>query len=201
MHKLLESLGLKPDLVAGHSYGEYVALHVAGVLDERSLAELSEARGSIMAETAAACPGGMIAARTGEAGARAALQGHADLWVSNVNSPDQTVISGSEEAIARAQEILRSAGIQGVRIPTACAFHTPMVAGAQTGLERLLETVPLGKPALPAYSNTTACPFPEEAEGVRRLLVRTHCGTGELRRGNRGHVRSRGQDLCGGRGR
>ena len=101
MLRLLRSLGLEPDIVAGHSYGELVALHAAGALDARDLAGLSAARGRLMIE-----------AGRGDAGAMAAVLGSPDavdrlvdavpgVRVANFNGPRQTVIAGPVEALDR----------------------------------------------------------------------------------------------------
>ena len=99
MLRLLASFGVKPDMTAGHSYGELVALHAAGSMDASALYRLSWLRGEAIVGTirdgAGSDLGQMLAVRANEATVREHLGACAEVWLANCNSPTQTVVSGS----------------------------------------------------------------------------------------------------------
>ena len=120
-------------------------------------------------------PGGMAAVAASAAAVRAALAG-ADgalpegVVLANLNSPTQTVISGTEPALGRAAARLAAAGLASKRIPVACAFHSPVVAGAAAMFGAVLEGTELAVPSFPVWSNTTAAPH----EGDLRAVLARH---------------------------
>ena len=172
MHRLLEKLGVRPDIVAGHSYGEYVALHGAGVISEESLALLSEARGRFITEAVEEGHGTMAAVRGSAEAVGKVVEQFDDLWIANLNSPEQTVISGAKNSIQLAMAALKESGISSVRIPTATAFHTPIVSGAQETLGSFIKEIEFSRPKAMVFSNTTAEPYPEDGKAMADLLVR-----------------------------
>src|SRR5262249_3524698 len=94
MRRLLHGFGVRPDMVAGHSYGEYVALAAAEVFDAETLARLSEARGRCILEAAREDLGTMAAVAEVPERVVEILRPIKDVWVANLNAPLQTVISG-----------------------------------------------------------------------------------------------------------
>ncbi len=169
--RLAQALGIRPDFMAGHSYGEYVALCAAGVFSEDDLFVLSEARGRFMVEGASLDPGGMAAVEAGPNEVARCLAGLDGVVVANHNAPKQTIVSGTRPALEAAVRQLKSAGF-GVRlIPVACAFHSPVVAPAQEKLGGLLSSMVLGSPSVPVFSNTTASPHESEPAVIARQLV------------------------------
>ena len=171
---LLGSLGVAPDMVAGHSYGEYVALYAAGVFDFETLCRLSVARGKSIIEAASADLGGMAAADASPAEVSAAIQSlppDGKVWLSNFNSPRQTILSGSDEGIEAAVERLSAAGIRARALPVACAFHSPIVAPARKKFAEFLAGVEFRTPRKPVYSNVTAGPYPERSGSIRDILA------------------------------
>jgi acyl transferase domain-containing protein/NAD(P)H-dependent flavin oxidoreductase YrpB (nitropropane dioxygenase family)/NADP-dependent 3-hydroxy acid dehydrogenase YdfG len=172
MHELLTSLGVQPDHLGGHSYGELVALAAASALDPAGLLELSEARGQAILAAAGADPGTM-AAVAAPAEQVAAVLGDGPVVVANHNAPAQTVISGPTPAVQAALNRLAGLGLTGALIPVACAFHSPVVAGATPILAAELDRRTVGSPQLPVWSNTTAAPYPTEPDAVRATLA-TH---------------------------
>jgi acyl transferase domain-containing protein/NAD(P)H-dependent flavin oxidoreductase YrpB (nitropropane dioxygenase family)/NAD(P)-dependent dehydrogenase (short-subunit alcohol dehydrogenase family)/acyl carrier protein len=158
MFKLLAALGVEPDMLGGHSYGEYAALAAAGAMTEPELFTLSHRRGAVIKDAAAGAPGGM-AAVDGPAGAvESHLKGVADVWVANHNSPSQTVIAGTDDGLKAATAKLQAAGLKAQRIPVACGFHTPLIAAAKTPLADALAQVKFVSPGKPVFSNTTTKP-------------------------------------------
>jgi acyl transferase domain-containing protein/NAD(P)H-dependent flavin oxidoreductase YrpB (nitropropane dioxygenase family) len=162
--RLLENLGVAPEMVAGHSYGELVALYAAGALGSAALAELSEARGRFLNAAVAAGdePGTMAALAAGPEQVEAILEGITGAGPVNWNGPRQTVISGGRGPVGRALEQARRLGVRGQILPVACAFHSPLVAGAREPLAEMAANLGLKPPRLPVYSNVTAAPYPSD---------------------------------------
>ncbi|GAA1964628.1 SDR family oxidoreductase [Amycolatopsis minnesotensis] len=173
--KLLGKAGVGPAMVAGHSYGELVALTVAGALDPDDLPRVSAARAqAILAAVAGGDPGAMAAVSAGDARVEAALRetgSDPSVVIANHNSPEQTVISGPTGAVEAAVAGLRGTGLGAKRIPVACAFHSPLVAGAGEAFAEALATVPVSAPEVPVSANRTAAPYPAEPDRVRAELA------------------------------
>jgi len=158
MLALTGALGLRPEAVAGHSYGEFAALYAAGAIDFVTLMELSAGRGAAVAETAGDSPGAMAAVFADAERVQAAVGGIDGLVLANLNAPDQTVIAGSDEALSAGLEALSAAGLKAKRLPVACAFHSPLMAPAAERLAALLAEADIQLGDVPVYSNTTAQP-------------------------------------------
>ncbi len=109
MFRLLNRLGVQADLFAGHSYGDYVALCAAGALSSEDLIRLSHERGRIILEATERMPGAMAAIEADADTVAAVLDELDGVMAANLNSPNQTVISGSEEGIAAALECFQQA--------------------------------------------------------------------------------------------
>jgi acyl transferase domain-containing protein/NAD(P)H-dependent flavin oxidoreductase YrpB (nitropropane dioxygenase family)/NAD(P)-dependent dehydrogenase (short-subunit alcohol dehydrogenase family) len=171
MHGLLADLGILPDMAGGHSYGELVALCAAGTISFGDLISLSEARGRLMVEAGGAEPGIMAAIDSGEDSIAPVLRNIDGVFIANLNAPAQTVISGTRYGVEQALKLLAARGISGKTIPVACAFHSPLLGGAQQPLRQALESRELKPPRLPVYSNTTATPHPSDPTAIRDLLA------------------------------
>ena len=155
LSRLLSTFGLTPAMAGGHSFGELVALHVAGSMDFPTLMRAAQKRGELMA-AAARTPGSM-AAVMGPSEAVAAHLGD-KVVLANLNAPEQTVIAGETAAVAAAMARLEAAGLRCTLLPVATAFHSPVVASAGEDLSRFLKGEKLSAPKLPVYRNTTAKP-------------------------------------------
>ncbi|MFE3604818.1 SDR family NAD(P)-dependent oxidoreductase [Streptomyces goshikiensis] len=169
-HRLLERLGVRPDCVAGHSYGELTALWAAGVYDTPDLLRLSARRAEAIVAAAGADPGSMAAVSAAPEEVREIAE-RAGCVVANHNAPRQCVISGPTEAVAEAVAGLRAAGLSAEPLPVACAFHSPVVAGATAALAEELAGTALAGATVPVWSNTTAEPYPAGADAVRETLA------------------------------
>jgi acyl transferase domain-containing protein/NAD(P)-dependent dehydrogenase (short-subunit alcohol dehydrogenase family)/acyl carrier protein len=172
MLRLLDRLGICSDLLAGHSYGDYVALCAAGALTADELIRLSHERGRVILEATEHMPGAMAAVEADLDTITPLLAGLDGVTAANLNSPRQTVISGSDEGIRAALERLHDKGIRGQRIPVACAFHSPLVAAAAQPFAAALASCGLKAPERPVYANTTAQPYPAEPDALVELLSR-----------------------------
>lgn len=174
VNELLCLLGVVPDMLAGHSYGELVALCAAGAMDTTTLLELSSARAEAILSAAGGDPGAMAAVAAAAEDVERVLRvaGLADhVLVANHNAPRQVVISGPTTMIDRAVRELREAGQFAKRIEVACAFHSPVIAGAQSTFGDVLSRCDVRAPELPVWSNRTAEPYPCDADGVHVELA------------------------------
>ncbi len=172
---LAHSLGaeFRPDMVAGHSLGEFSALVAAGALGfedglrlvairARAMQKACEAQPSTMAavlaledavveEICAATPGVVVAA--------------------NYNCPGQLVISGSIEAVDAACEAMKAAGARrALRLPVGGAFHSPLMEPARVELAEGIAAAPFREPICPVYQNVDALPYTDPAK-IRENLI------------------------------
>ncbi len=170
MLRLLRSLGLEPDVVGGHSYGELVALHAAGVMDAGDLAGLSSARGRFMIEAGRGASGAMAAILAGPDAAESLVREVPDVQAANWNGPRQTVVAGPADAVQRLVELATARGIGSRMLPVSSAFHTPMVAAAREPLSRLAIERIRRAPDRPVYSNIDAAPYPDERPAIAARL-------------------------------
>jgi acyl transferase domain-containing protein/NAD(P)H-dependent flavin oxidoreductase YrpB (nitropropane dioxygenase family)/NAD(P)-dependent dehydrogenase (short-subunit alcohol dehydrogenase family) len=179
MLHLLHSVGLNADLLAGHSYGEYVALAAAGMLSDESLYAVSEARGRSLMNAASAAEDGsgsaelgtMLAAFDDAERVAKTICGVEGVWIANINSPRQTMLSGTSDGVAAAARLLAAAGIEISAIPVGCGFHSPLMERAQPRLAEVLATTSFLPRRIPVFSNTTAQPYPEAPGAAASLLV------------------------------
>jgi acyl transferase domain-containing protein/NAD(P)H-dependent flavin oxidoreductase YrpB (nitropropane dioxygenase family)/NAD(P)-dependent dehydrogenase (short-subunit alcohol dehydrogenase family) len=169
--RLLALLGVEPDVLAGHSYGDYVALWAAGALDDEELVRLSYQRGKILRQTAGDMAGAMAALDAGPEQVRRLLTELPGVTAANFNSPKQTVISGTEEGVNKALERARQEGIHGQRLAVACGFHSPLVEKAREPFAACLARCNFRPPRLPVFANTTAAPYPQDPEALTDLLA------------------------------
>ncbi|MCU0839433.1 MAG: SDR family NAD(P)-dependent oxidoreductase, partial [Rhodospirillales bacterium] len=170
---VLQRFGLIPTMACGHSYGEYAALHAAGVFDFEQLLRISEARGAFMVKAAAGGDLGTMAALQCERGAaEAAIAGRPDVCISAHNAPNQTIISGARAAIDAVLPDFEARGISVHRLPVGAAFHSPIIAPASEGFAAYIAEQAFAAPAFAIYSNVTAAPHPQGADEMRALLVR-----------------------------
>jgi [acyl-carrier-protein] S-malonyltransferase len=163
--RVLREAGLEPAAAAGHSVGEYAALACAGVLGpEDALATVTE-RGRAMAEAIEPGRTGLSAVLGLDPDEVAeTIAGVEGCWPANYNTPTQTVIGGSREALEQAAALLKARGARRVvELKVSAAFHTPAVAGAAERLRRHLDTVAWRPPRLPVMANLTGAAYPPEA--------------------------------------
>ncbi|MGE0228115.1 MAG: SDR family NAD(P)-dependent oxidoreductase [Dehalococcoidia bacterium] len=171
--ELLLGLGIEPAMLGGHSYGELVALCVAGAFSAQDLLMLSEARAASIAECIpeGGDPGSMAAALSDLETIRGLIQDVDGVVIANQNAPDQNVLSGATTAVAEARSRLREAGIRTVELPVSSAFHSPIVAPAADRFAGVLADVRIGEPRRTVYSNTTAEAYPLEPAAIKQRLV------------------------------
>ena len=172
--------GIAPDAAAGFSLGEYTALYEAGVIRLEDLFPIVKTRGLLMekASRGADTPGGpagmaaVIGLNYTEArNALAKLQDE-PVYLANYSSPQQVVLSGTAEALAKAEAVFKAAGARRfVVLKVSGPFHSPLLEEARRGLEEALAGYVFADPVLPVYSNVTGKRIATGAE-ARQLAVR-----------------------------
>lgn len=174
--KALESAGLTPVAVAGHSLGEYTAVYAAGGLSFRDAVALVQKRGRYMAEAVA--PGtGLVAALLGLSAdaVKAACQEASSAGVvaaANFNSPGQVVIAGEKGAVERAIEIAKTKGCKkAIPLPVSVPVHTPLMQKAADRLAAEFDGVTWRDLAMPLVNNAEAAAL-QRSDAIRVSLVR-----------------------------
>ncbi|MFV2013891.1 MAG: type I polyketide synthase, partial [Candidatus Heimdallarchaeota archaeon] len=171
--RLLTRFGLKPDMVAGHSLGEYAALVAAEVLTFKDALIAVAIRGIAMSEIDVEDKGTM-ASISGTIKKVEDILKKIDGYViaANKNSISQTVISGSSEGIAKAINEFETRGMSAIQLSVSAAFHTKIVEPAAEPLSKYLESIKFNKPIIPITSNVTGDFFPIKPEKIRDLVMK-----------------------------
>jgi len=174
MLKILRGFGLKPNATCGHSFGELSALYAAGRIDLDTLLYLSITRGRLMATAGMADNqnnGGMLAVKAPLDELDHLIQTtDTGVILANRNSPDQGVLSGSLDAISRAEKICKQNGFKTIKLPVAAAFHSSLVKDAQKPFIQALEKIDISPSDIPVFSNTTGEPYPDDPEKAKKIL-------------------------------
>jgi len=174
LFRLMQSLGLKADMLAGHSYGEFVALFAAGAVDFEALMQLSAARGRFIVDAASAEGaelGTMAAVTAPRKVVEDAIADIDDVIIANHNAPLQSIVSGTREGVKAACAKLLQAGVEVTEIPVAAAFHSSLVKPAQQALSDLIDATPWAPVQIPVYSNSTARPHANDVARVKRQMA------------------------------
>ena len=172
--KKIEEMGLKPDLTAGLSLGEYCALVASDVMSFEDAVKVVRQRGILMQDTVPAGEGAMSAVLGMKKEAIEAVLPDVEgiVTIANYNCPGQIVISGESEAVAKAGEALKEAGAKRVLpLKVSGPFHSPMLKPAGEKLLDVLADVDVNDPKVPYVSNTTA-EFITSKDEVKELLGR-----------------------------
>jgi acyl transferase domain-containing protein/acyl carrier protein len=170
--RLLAAYGIRPDMVMGHSVGEYGALMVADALSFESTLEAVSARGREMASLDIPDPGAMAAVMAPlEEIERVLASADGYVVMANVNSTHQAVIGGATAAVERAVEKFVEAGRTAMRIPVSMAFHTSIVAPVSEPLRRQLSRLGLRPPVLPIVANIDGEFYPVTGPDVTERML------------------------------
>ncbi len=170
----------EPDVVAGHSLGEYSALVAAGTLAFADAVTLVQKRGQFMQTAVPVGEGGMAAVlgltddEVRQACAEAAA--HEVVQAANYNAPGQVVIAGSTDAVGRAVEACKSAGAKrAMPLAVSAPFHSALMQPAAENMSEVLETVSFSAPKTPVVQNVDASVHTDPDE-IRDNLVAQMCG-------------------------
>ncbi len=171
----LRKHGVVAQGVAGFSLGEWAALSHAGVVPFAEMIHLVAERGRLMDEAGKRSGGSTMSAVLGldPAAIEKALKeaGIDDAWIANYNAPTQSVLSGTEAGIARAEEAVKAAGAKrAIRLKVSGAFHSPIMSYAYDGFKEILTDVSFKDPVIAFYSNVTGARVNSGAE-LHRLAA------------------------------
>ncbi|HEX4142344.1 MAG TPA: SDR family NAD(P)-dependent oxidoreductase [Pirellulales bacterium] len=168
----LADRGVRPDLVLGHSYGEFVALYAAGAWDFATAVRMTQAR---CAGIEAAVAGGETGMLATDAAAELIEQLSSslglDVYVANLNAPDQCVVGGTRKHLAELASALTAQGRQAKMLAVPGAFHTPLLSAASRPLEEALRGATIGAPQVKFVSTVNNSVIGDPAE-IRRNLAR-----------------------------
>ncbi|MFO0585869.1 MAG: ACP S-malonyltransferase [Anaeromyxobacter sp.] len=174
---VLAARGVKPDLVAGHSLGEYSALVAAGACTAAEAAKAVRARGTFMQEAVPAGRGAMSAvlglapAKVAELCQAVAAETGEVVSPANFNEPAQTVIAGSAGAVEKAGLRIKEAGAKRVvPLPVSAPFHSALMQPVRPRLEPVLRAIAWKAPAVPVVTNVEAKPNGDAARIVPLLV-------------------------------
>lgn len=174
--ELLKARGIKPEIVAGHSLGEYSALTAAGSISFLDAVRLVRIRGQLMHDATKTIEGGMAAIiglspREVEEICREASSAGIVQAV-NYNSPAQTVISGEKSALDKAIELAQAKGAKrALPLPVSAPFHSSLMDPVAEKFQPELEAVEIQNASVPVIANFTAQPE-TEVEEIRRNLIK-----------------------------
>lgn len=181
LHSVISALCLgdafKPDMVAGHSLGEFSALVAAGALSFEDGLKLVYARAMAMQKACEVAPGTMAAIiglpdeKVEEICQEVSKEGKVVI-PANYNCPGQLVISGDKESIEEACEKLKAAGAKrALPLKVGGAFHSPLMQPAKDELQKAIETTTVNTPQCPVYQNVDGKPYTDAAKIKVNLIA------------------------------
>tara|TARA_Y100001970_G_scaffold47721_1_gene60390 strand:- start:4426 stop:5295 length:870 start_codon:yes stop_codon:yes gene_type:complete len=160
-----------PAYLAGHSLGEYNALFAAKVIDFETGIKLVQKRGELMSEASGGAMAAIIGMSATDIAKTLASNNLESIDIANFNEPNQTVISGQENDIKKAQKIFEEAGVRRyIPLAVSGAFHSRYMEPAKKAFETYLESCAFSEPTIPVIANVTATPYTQT--DIKTLLAK-----------------------------
>jgi [acyl-carrier-protein] S-malonyltransferase len=176
-YSVLQLHEIYPVATAGHSLGEYSALYAAGVLDLKDVLNLVRWRGHFMEEAAKLQPGSMAAIMDIQEDRLQQICTLCDVEVANINCPEQIIITGREEPVAKAMAMSEEAGAKKcVKLNVSGPWHSKCMVLAQDQFEPYIHQCSFKDPVITVVNNVDAQPLKNGAEAAEKL-VRQICGS------------------------
>ncbi len=168
VHRVLIELGVRPDLAAGHSIGEWSAMIAAGMIPESAVDEFVA---GFQAASLNLPKLVYLVAGCGVREAEGALDGLSDVFVSHDNCPHQVILCGAEGSVEIARTRLHAAGILCQALRFRSGFHSPLLDEYLEPFRITQERFPLQSPKIPLWSATTCAPYPVDHPAIRRVML------------------------------
>ena len=161
----------QPTFLAGHSLGEYNALFAAKVIDFETGIKLVQKRGELMSQASGGAMAAIIGMSATDIAKTLASNNLPGIDIANFNEPNQTVISGQENDIKKAQKIFEEAGVRRyIPLAVSGAFHSRYMEPAKKAFETYLESCAFSEPTIPVIANVTATPYTQT--DIKTLLAK-----------------------------
>jgi acyl transferase domain-containing protein len=168
LHRVISELGVLPDVVAGHSIGEWSAMIASGMISEAAVDAFVSGFQPVNVDL----PSIVYAAAGCDAREAANLiQGLADIFVSHDNCPHQVILCGSESSVEVACSRLRAAGVLCQKLRFRSGFHSPLLNKYLGPFQISRERFPLQPPRIPLWSATICAPYPSDPTAIRALMI------------------------------
>ena len=157
-YEIIKQKGIIPELVCGHSLGEYSALYCAGVLDFESVLKLVKRRGELMFSEGLRKLGAMAAiiGLSDESVVDLCNRGSGVVVPANFNAPGQIVVSGEPSAVKEMCDSAIAKGAKAIMLPVSGAFHSPLLQESAQGYKDYMKTFAFNPPKFPIIPNRTA---------------------------------------------
>ncbi len=170
--ELLHEKGALPEVLLGHSLGEYCSLFAAGVITFEEALKLVQIRGQLMANTKRGSMAAVIGLKASSVAEK--LAEHCpkkDVMIANYNSDEQTVISGEKVKINQLTAIFESLGARYIELSVSGAFHSDLMKPIVETFSYAVNAIEFKKPSIPIISNVTARPY-ASADEIPNLLIK-----------------------------
>ena len=179
MLAIMKCLEIKPDVLLGHSTGEYSAILASGMLDVEKQEQFIDFVLGVnkvfedLAEKDQIAEGVLLSvgAASSDLINEIVEQGNGSLYITMDNCPQQTILCGPDEVIAKAEGILRKSGAILERLPFSRAYHTPLFKPICTALLHYFKDLKINAPAIKIYSCASVQPYPDDADEIRELAT------------------------------
>lgn len=169
-HKLLTESGVKADYLIGHSLGEMTALYAGEMLDLSSALQLIAARGFSFDAISEEQRGKMMSIKAGQKAVEEEIRGFGNrLFIANLNSPEQTVVGGTDEAIDQLEKILSQKKIPHTVLNVSHAFHTPLIADAAEVFYQAIANLPFAAPRVKIMANHLQAFYPTASKALKEM--------------------------------
>jgi acyl transferase domain-containing protein/NAD(P)-dependent dehydrogenase (short-subunit alcohol dehydrogenase family)/acyl carrier protein len=171
MFKVLQDLGVHARYMIGHSLGELIALTAAGAVSHQDALRMMDHRSRSFIEMKTDDPGKMIALRNDLTYVSGLIQkSRCEVYPANINSPEQTIVSGTTKSIDEFCRYIKSQNGSCVELKVSHAFHSPVVKNASDQFSLYLDSVTFVQPGTTVYSNELCATYPNDPSEIRNVL-------------------------------